>query len=303
VRLPLAGIVIAPEVFETPAELTARRGVARTSAPEPLIQPEPIIRPEPVERPERADPPNPLPAGLVPWQPAAAAKPPAFSPLQLQQDNRSEPFRWPYGRRLLLPSISSVKLPEKASAPLSLPAPTSLQLRGVQLAGRRQRPEVRELSKAPVFAPDPGLRVPSFAVGSSPLTALKLSVAPGETPSILALRARSRADINNLDLAVQPPAMPAPVERLALSQALPRLAPAVQNPRKQRRAAGVADPQRFRAATHIQVREPELQDSIPGNLPVFTTSLPWSGLRMISEIRPGLTLVPLRPPLQVPSLV
>ena len=62
--------------------------------------------------------------------------------------------------------------------------------------------------------------------------------------------------------------------------------------------------QRFRAASHIQIREPEFPWSIPNDLPVAAALLPWRGVRIASETRQGSqgTPVPLRLPLKTPVL-
>jgi hypothetical protein len=109
-------------------------------------------------------------------------------------------------------------------------------------------------------------------------------------------------EIHPAEPRIQTPCTLTEAERLAPKKLLASLMPAVHdNPREEGHAFGVNGFQRFRAAAHIRIPEPELRHSTPGDLPAPATGLPWRGVRIISEIRPGTMPIPLRPALQAPN--
>jgi len=117
----------------------------------------------------------------------------------------------------------------------------------------------------------------------------------------------ARADERNLPAEVRRPRLPARrpefgiPEEVASQFALPVHA---DRRRRFRASALVADSiglQRFRAASYIQIREPELRDSRVAELRVPVALLPWQSKRIRQETpRAGGPVVPLHPALEIP---
>ncbi len=207
-------------------------------------------------------------------------------------------------------SVLAVQAPISDGGPLHrtlLQATASLQLRGAGLAVRRLPPEPRELSRRSRSARNGFVGVRFFKSRTSPLKRSEplgiweFSAEPGEIHRMWVVLA-SPLEIRPAEHRVQTPATAPQAERLMPPGILARITPAIVGDRRKRvRALGANDFQRFRAVAHIQIREPGLRNSNPGDLPVHSANLPWLGVRMGSEIRPGATPVPLRPSLQTPS--
>ena len=237
-------------------------------------------------------------------------------------------FRIPFagtatGVRTLSALISSpLPLPEPTSSVLAVQAPisdggplhlalsqatASLELRRAGLAARRLPPEPRELSRRSRSARNGvvGMRFLKSRTRplrrSEPLGIWGFSAEPGEIHRMWVVLA-SPLEIRSVEHRVQTPATAPQAARRMPPGILARITPAIVEDRRKRvRALGVNDFQRFRAVAHIQIREPGLRNSNPGDLPVHSTNLPWLGVRMGSGIRPEAMPVPLRPSLQTPS--
>jgi hypothetical protein len=277
-RYPVANMALVREVFEASEELTA------TPAPEVNLQ---------VSQRTAAT------GAQVRWElPFAAAKPPRLAPVRLHEDTRTEEFRWPQAPPAL-PGVSStnsfrIQFAGTATVPAMLPAPLSLEPPGIGLAGRRLSAEPQEISTPP--------RIPNDGVGRSPRLPVECNPAVCWNSALASAPELRLEEIRQMEPPVQSPVLPARAEYLVPPGILARIAPAAQDhSREGLRALVVTDPQRFRGAAHIQIRQPELRNSTPGGLPVPATSLPWRGVRMVSAIRQGATPVPLRPSLQTPS--
>jgi hypothetical protein len=184
-----------------------------------------------------------------------------------------------------------------------LPAPAFLQPRGILPAARSVRPEPRDFCTK-LYIPNAGMRrssrTPVKLSRTSSSWVRTASSRAAALPSALECR---REEIRAIRPWVPFPTMPARAESFALAGVLASVTPAAQDHRGGRfRAFSSAGIQRFRAAAHIQIREPELHNSATGDLPAPSTSLPWRGIPGISEIRLGGSPVPLRPALLTPSV-
>jgi hypothetical protein len=113
----------------------------------------------------------------------------------------------------------------------------------------------------------------------------------------------STEEIRSMEVRVQAPGVPVQPEPLLSNGSFAKIPLGLHNKRSEQLGAlGSPGIQRFRAAALIQIREPGLRNSVPSDLPVLSTSLRWPGIRMVSEFPLGATPVPLRPPLQTPTV-
>jgi hypothetical protein len=113
----------------------------------------------------------------------------------------------------------------------------------------------------------------------------------------------STEDIHAMETRVQAPGLPARLEPLLSNGPFAKVHLGAKDQRREQAETVVlAGIQRFRAIALVQIREPELQNSAPSDLPVLSTSLRWPGIRMVAEFPLGATPVPLRPPLQTPAV-
>jgi hypothetical protein len=200
--------------------------------------------------------------------------------------------------------------PVPACAPLDRVLPQArafLEPCGIKLADRWAKIDPRKRSaklRNPNHSIGRSLSLPaefrrpfSWAASSRTWTASSLTAVH---PSALKFRCE---EIHPVEHPVQIPALSARAGRLLRRGALAKIAPAAHDRQRERfLGLGVTDFQRFRAAAHIQIRGPVLRNSTISDLPVLSTSLPWRGVPMVSEIRLGATPLPLRPSLQTPSL-
>ncbi len=281
-------------VFATPPRISCPplREDIRT---EPLRWPQapPALREVSCANPFRIPFDGAFTAAITPSFSAGAAAGPVFPAMP-----RQEP----------IPPVMAFETPVPDCAPADralMHAPATLQPRGIQ-PDHRQSADPRERP--------PKLRNPNTGTGRSPRLPTQMNrpvswtvfTSPWIVPIQAALSAPAlefkSEEFRQVQRQIEIAAMPARVERLHLPQGIyaSLTLTADSSPREELPALGVTDFQRFRAAAHIRIREPELRRSSPSHLPVPSASLRWRGESMVSEIRPGAAPVPLRPSLQTP---
>ncbi len=211
-----------------------------------------------------------------------------------------------------IPSAWVLKPPVSGCVPLDrtpLQALAFLEPRGIGPAGRNLVSGLRELPMRSRRAPEfrQGARTGSVRFahpsGTWEFASGHASAQQGHVLPMPVAWVSSTEDIHPMGVRVQAPGIPARPEPLLSNRPPARIRLGVHDqPRQRFGAFGLPGIQRFRAAALIQIREPELRNSAPSDLPVLSTSLPWPGVRMVSKFPLGATPVPLRPAVQNPSV-
>jgi hypothetical protein len=217
-----------------------------------------------------------------------------------------------------IPSTWAVETPVSGCAPPALGlwyALAFLEPRGVGPAGRNLVSGPRELPQRSRRAPAVRLAARAGSVrtahpsGTWELAAIGQDLACVRVGSMRVTWMgvtwiSSTEDIHPMEVRVRAPGMPAQPELLLAGESFASLSLGVQDqPREHPWTLGLPEIQRFRAAALIQIREPQLRNSAPSDLPIPSTNLPWLGVGMVSAVPPAAIPVPLRPPLQNPRVL
>jgi hypothetical protein len=179
-----------------------------------------------------------------------------------------------------------------------------LEPRGVGPASRTLVSGLQELPKRSRRVPEFRLEARTGSVRSvHPPGTWEFAARLGHVHPLPMAWVSSTEDIHPMEVRVQAPGLTARPEPLLSNGPLATIPLGVHDqPRERSGALGLTGIQRFRAAALIRIREPELRNLAPSDLPVPSTSLQWPCVRMVSKFPLGATPVPLRPPLGNPRV-